>query len=294
MGVRDLTVDRLDDRGPALQVMRLQDATFGSETQDGPRPPHRHDYHEIIWTRRGEGHHLIDGEVTIVRPGTITLIGRGQVHVFARARHLDGAVVRFGDELLNGERSDRANPAWLLGRRAARTVELPAADVPRLEAAIDTLAAESRRPADGCSLELQRHLLSVVLLWVERWYDAARTGHREADDAQEQLYRRFAELLERDFTRHHDVGHYADTVRVPASALAQALTHVTGRATKELVTDRVMLEAARLLRFTDLSIGEIAFRVGFGDQMYFSRAFKRHHGQPPTVYRDTARGRAAR
>jgi AraC family transcriptional regulator, transcriptional activator of pobA len=203
-----------------------------SRTSEGPRSPHRHDYHELSWTRRGEGHHLIDGEITVVRPGTITLIGRGQLHVF-----------------------------------------------------------EARRPADSRSLELQRHLLSVVLLWVERWYDAARTGQREPDDAQEQLYRRFAELLERRFTRHHDAGHYADILRVPGAALSPALTQVTGRTTKEMVTDRVMLEAPRLLRFTDLSIGEIAFRAGFDDPMYFSRAFKRHHRQPPTAYRDTARGR---
>jgi AraC family transcriptional regulator, transcriptional activator of pobA len=52
-----------------------------------------------------------------------------------------------------------------------------------------------------------------------------------------------------------------------------------------------MLEAARLLRFTDLSVGEIAFRVGLGDQLYFSRAFKRHYGESPVAYRDRLRGR---
>ena len=38
-----------------------------------------------------------------------------------------------------------------------------------------------------------------------------------------------------------------------------------------------MLEAARLLRFTDLTVGEIAHRVGYDDPLYFSRAFKRRH-----------------
>ena len=46
-----------------------------------------------------------------------------------------------------------------------------------------------------------------------------------------------------------------------------------------------MLEAARLVRYTDLTVGEIAFRVGFEDQLYFSRAFKRHRGEAPTAYR---------
>ena len=51
-----------------------------------------------------------------------------------------------------------------------------------------------------------------------------------------------------------------------------------------------MLEAARLLRFTHLSVGEVAFRAGFEDPLYFSRAFKRHHGEPPLAYRERLRG----
>jgi AraC family transcriptional activator of pobA len=290
---RDLAVDRLPDAGPALEVVLMEDARFGAESECGPRRPHRHDYHELIWTRCGTGHHLIDGEVTVVEPRAVTLIGRGQVHVFERARGLYGAVVRFGDELLHGDPSARGASAWLFERRGSRTLEVPPSDVPRLESTVDSLASEARRPADACTVDLQRHLLSTLLLWLERWYDAGRTGRREADDAEVQLYRRFVDLLERDFALHHDVGHYADALRVPAAALSRALSRVTGRATKEHVTDRVMLEAARLLRFTDLSVGEIAFRVGLGDQLYFSRAFKRHYGESPMAYRERARARPA-
>jgi AraC-like DNA-binding protein len=59
--------------------------------------------------------------------------------------------------------------------------------------------------------------------------------------------------------------------------------------TKELITDRRMLEAARLLRFTDRSMGEVASRAGFDDQLYFSRSFKRYYGRPPTGYREPSR-----
>lgn len=285
----DIAVDRLREPLSSLEILMLDGASFGAATDAGPRRPHRHDYHELIWTRCGEGRHLIDGEPSVVEPNTFTLIGRGQVHVFECASDLHGAVVRFGGELLHGDAGSRANPGWLLGRRGAQSVAVPAGDAPRLESLIETLAAETRRPADPCSVDLQRHLLSALLLWLERWYDATRTQERAADDAELQLYRQFVDVLERDFARHHDVGHYADTLRVPAAALSRALTHVTGRSTKDLVTDRVMLEAARLLRFSDLSMGEIAYRVGIGDQLYFSRAFKRHYGEAPSNYRERAR-----
>ena len=289
---RDLAVDRIPELGASLEVLLVEDGSYGADSERGPRLPHRHDYHELIWTRCGAGNHLIDGEVVALEPNTVTLIVRGQVHVFERASGVYGAVVRFGDELLHGEPHARASPGWLLGSRGVRTVVVPAGDVPRLAATIEALAAETRRPADSRSIDIQRHFLTALLLWVERWYEATRTQQRDADDAELQLYRRFVALLERDFARHRDAGHYAGELRVPQSVLSRALSRVTGHGTKELVIDRRMLEAARLLRFTDLTVGEVAFRAGFSDQLYFSRAFKRHHGEAPMAYRERLRGRA--
>jgi AraC family transcriptional activator of pobA len=78
---------------------------------------------------------------------------------------------------------------------------------------------------------------------------------------------------------------------VPAPALSRALGQVTGRATKELIIDRVMLEAGRLLRFTDLSVGEVAHRLGYEDPLYLSRAFERHFGRAPVAHRARAQGK---
>jgi len=282
-----LAVDRLD--GGAMQVVRLEGARFGGERA---RDPHRHDYHELIWVREGRGQHLLDGRPFSVRPHTVTVIGRGQVHVFERGEGLHGAVVRFREEGLADGGARRGTPAWLLAGQGGRTVVVPPREAPRLDALIDALGEELQRPPDGHSPELQRHLLSAILLWIERWYDASRTERREADDAEVQLHRRFTRRLEEDFARRHDAAHYAEALGVPAAALSRALAQVTGRGTKDLITERVMLEAARLLRFTDLSVGEIAHRVGFTDPLYFSRAFKRRHDESPQAYRDRARGKS--
>jgi AraC family transcriptional activator of pobA len=122
-------------------------------------------------------------------------------------------------------------------------------------------------------------------LWVERWYDATRTERRDPDDADVQLYRRFDQALERDYARHHDAGHYAQALHVPQPVLTRALRALSGNGLKELIAERVLLEGARLLRFTELDVGEIAYRIGFGDRLYFSRAFKRRYGVAPTAYR---------
>jgi AraC family transcriptional regulator, transcriptional activator of pobA len=278
----ELTLDRLPDPLDPVAVVPLDGLRFDVT---GVRAPHRHDYHELLWLRSGHGEHVLDGRPLAVRPRTLTVIGRGQVHVFAHAEDVVGAAVRFGDEALLGGAAQRATPGWMLAGRGGLAVDVPESEVGRLESIIAALEAETTRPPDARSAELERHLLSVLLLWIERWHEDTRTERRDADDAELQLHRRFAERLEADFARHHDAAHYADALGVPAAALSRALGHVTGRTTKELVTDRVMLEAARLLRFTDVTVQEIGHRTGFRDPLYFSRAFKRHHGEPPLAYR---------
>lgn len=284
-----LTLDRLPEPSELARVVRLEGMSVGGG-RGSVREPHRHDYHELLWIRCGAGRQRLDGSVEPVRPGSVTLIGRGQVHQFESAVDVHGAVVRFRDELLLGGPGERATPGWLLAGQGARTVPVPPSEAPRLETTIDALASELERPPDGESAELQRHLIAVLLLWVERWYDALRSERRDADDAQVQLHRRFAALLERDFAHQHEAGAYADALGVPAAVLSRALAHVTGRGTKELIVDRAMLEAARLLRFTDLSVQEVAQRTGYADPLYFSRAFKRRTGEAPMTYRERARG----
>jgi AraC family transcriptional activator of pobA len=275
--------------GPGRVEVHVLD---GASWETTVREPHRHDFHELIFVRSGSGVHLLDDRRVEAEAGTVTLIGRGQVHVFAEARDVRGSVVRFDESLLFSGGDGRVLPTWLLSGRGSRTVHVPRGAFADVEAVIRALAGESAGLADARTAEVERHLLSVLLLWLERWYDASRTERREGDDASVELHRRFAQLLEEDHAAHHDAAHYADRLGLPAAALSRALSQVTGRTTKELVLDRVMLEAARLLRFTDLSVQEVALRTGFRDPFYFSRAFKRASGAAPQAFRAEARGKS--
>jgi AraC family transcriptional regulator, transcriptional activator of pobA len=285
---RELTVDRLADPGEPAQVVWLDGMDVRAEDR---REPHRHDYHELIWIRSGSGRHLIDGAPLPVEEDSVTIIGRGQVHVFDEGEDLHGAVLRLRDELLPGD-AKRLPAAWMLRGRCGRSFPVPPEQADQLEALLRALDDELKRPPGRESAQLRGHLISVVLLWLERWYDASRDACPDPDAAEVDLLRRFTRVLEEDYAAHHDAAHYAEALRVPQAALSRALTQVTGRSTKEWVIDRVMSEAARLLRFTDENVQQVAQRVGYDDPLYFSRAFKRHFGDSPMAYRARSRGRS--
>jgi AraC family transcriptional activator of pobA len=272
----DLTVDDFPAEADALEAR-----SFELEHIDGDdvREPHRHAYHELIWVREGSGRHLIDGEPVDFGSRTLTLIAKGQVHQFERAERISGVLVRFDDEWLTGSRR------WLFSGGACAALNVPEQDAPRFDALLDLLREEVERPAGPESAELRRHLLSAALLWAQRWREAQLEGGG-ATRADVQLQQQFLETLERDFAKSHEAGHYSAELGVTTGTLSRTLTRLSGRPTKQLILDRVLLEAARLLRFSDLSVKEIAARLGFTDQFAFSKAFKRQRGEAPLDFRN--------
>jgi AraC family transcriptional activator of pobA len=272
----DLTVDDFAAEADALEVRSLE---LESIDEDEVREPHRHAYHELIWVREGSGRHLIDGEPVDFGPRTLTLIAKGQVHQFERADRVSGVVVRFDDEWLAGSRR------WLFSGGSCSALSVPEADAPRFDALLELLREEVEQSARPESAELRRHLLSAALLWAQRWREAQLEGGG-ATSADVQLQQRFLETLERDFANSHEAAHYAAELGVTTGTLSRTLMRLGGRTTKQLILDRVLLEAARLLRFSDLSIKEIAARLGFPDQFAFSKAFKRQRGEAPLDFRN--------
>ena len=274
----EVAVDDLRAEPDTLEVVALH---LSSLDERELRPPHRHAYHELIWVRGGSGRHLIDGDPVEFGPHTLTLIAKGQVHQFQRAEDVSAIVARFDDDWLMGSRR------WLFSGQACTALRVPEDEAEPFDALLEALRVEVERPAGPESAELRRHLLSAALLWAQRW----REGQLEEGGASRSdllLYQRFQELLERDLAASHEAGHYAAELGVTTGTLSRVLTRLTGQATKQLILDRVLLEAVRLLRFSDLSIKEIAARLGFNDQFAFSKAFKRQRGVAPLDYRATS------
>lgn len=288
---RDLPVRRLPDGGRPLDVVRIRSGVLDDETDC--QWEQRQDFHTLFWLRSGTGLQFVDGMPVKLGSPTLTLVGRGQVYRYDDMSDVDGAIINFGDDLLYEGSAAQVNPVWLVGRYGTQSVNVPVKEATRLDLLVDILAAEAERPQDALSMEVQRHLLLSLLLLAQRCYDDARANGAMGDDGEARLHRRFVALLERDFAHHHDVEHYAEALGVPSPLLARALSTSTGRPTKALITERVMLEASRLLRFTDLHIGEIGSRVGLRNQFYFSRAFKQRYGESPQAYRTRVRDGAS-
>lgn len=287
IGYVELADDEPDESGLSFGFRRFVRETFVAPLS---RPPHRHNYQEIILVQSGRAWHTIDGQAREQFPGTVALIARGQVHRFERAEEVTGYVVRFTDDFL---------PAGFLSASwdyhatlfnhlgLTHTLALSPDDARDLGLLLDLLAREWRHD-DVQRQSALRHLVAALLIRIER---VARSGLRLDDEHGEgyRLYHDFMALLDRDFARRHDVRHYAAALGLAPDTLAQALGRVVGRTTKQIIADRLVVEAKRYLQYTDNSVKEIAAALGYRDPFQFSRAFKRLTGVAPLAYRAACR-----
>lgn len=97
---------------------------------------------------------------------------------------------------------------------------------------------------------------------------------------------RFCGLVEQFFNEDFAVGEYAEKVGVSAPHLTRVCRNILGSSPNELVRQRRLLEAKRLLEYTRLSVSEIAHRSGFREPSFFSRTFSRTFGISPKSYRE--------
>ena len=265
-------------------MLRLAPTTFTRPEQD---PPHRHNYQEIIVVERGQGRHTIDGRSFELLPGAVSLITRGQVHVFEEATEVVGWVVRWTDDFL---------PAWLISQTwnyhttlfyplgGGQPLTVAADDLNALTGVLTLMDTEWTNATTFHRESALRHLLAVLIIRLERIYQHTWETDRHQRSAYH-LYQQFATLLEADFARHHDVQFYATALQVAPVKLSRILGRVVGKSTKQLIDERIVLEAKRLLHYTDLSIKEIAMALGYSDLFHLSKTFKRLTGVAPQVFR---------
>lgn len=250
------------------------------------RDAHRHDYHELFLVLEGETDHVVDGEAITIGAGRAFMIGRGQVHQLVATRGFSGVVVRFGEELLSGA-TQESSPGWLLVECGSIELVPPARELEHAVALVRLLDDELQRPPDAGTSTMLGASLGALLTLVRRWQSGASMGTpASVTDPDVALLQRFVRLLEAEHHRHHDAAWYAIQVGISPNHLAATLTKLTGRSTKRLITDRVMTEAARLLRYTDLTVQQVAQRLGYDDPLYLSRAFKSWSGEAPTAWRE--------
>jgi len=95
------------------------------------------------------------------------------------------------------------------------------------------------------------------------------------------------EAIEKDFKSKHTPNEYAVLLNISPNALAKITKKHFNKTLTNLITERIIIEAKRELYLTNKSVKVIAYELGYDDEYYFSRFFKKNTEISPQVYRET-------
>ena len=270
-------------RSVADDFLHVESLDDRSRPADWTIHPHAHrELNHIILITEGGGVMRTDGVVARFGAPCLLLIPARVVHGFHWHDDSNGAVITvanaYWDEV---ERRDPecaalfASPSVVeLGKEAARSIAAQARILQR----------ELGWAAPGCRTAVAGAIAAIAVHALRGLVDHA-TEHEPSRGRQAELVARFRELVEERFRLRAPIGVYASELRVSPTTLRVACARVAGKSPAEILNLRTLLEAKRALCYTNQTVAEIAYGLGFIDPAYFSRAFTKYAGRSPRRFR---------
>jgi len=162
----------------------------------------------------------------------------------------------------------------------------------------EELGAEgTEMPADVYSAEVIRSIIRTLAYKVCRVIGRhiETSGERQisARSRNDEYFSQFMNILGKHYTQERSVGFYAGQLNLTPKYLTTLIRKTSGRTAVEWIDDYVVLEAKNLLKYSTMSIQEIAYYLNFSNQSFFGKYFKSHTGMTPSAYR-IGRGGAGR
>ncbi len=137
--------------------------------------------------------------------------------------------------------------------------------------------------------EIVCELITAIFYKVSQILQLQLSAHPESKHSPngraENYFRRFIELLGENYKQERGVSFYARNLCITPKYLTTLVKRFSGRSVSEWIDTFVIVEAKTMLRYTNLSIQEIAYRLNFANQSFFGSYFKRITGMSPSQYK---------
>jgi AraC-like DNA-binding protein len=247
--------------------------------------PHRHDFYQIVLFTRGGGKHSIDFQQFEVVPHQVYYMAPGQIHTWEFDAGAEGYLVNFNESFFT---SICHNPNFVrdfplfshIGSTSVNTLDMSCCS--EVEQTFAQMLEEFEKGGDFM-MDILRGMLIIILVRLSRVApDSFREGTSKHNLV---LMRQFEKLIEANFREKRLPREYAEMMFVTPNHLNALTNNVMGKSAGELIRERTLLEAKRLLANSDLMIGQIAETLHFEDNAYFTRFFKKYLGTTPEGFR---------
>lgn len=264
------TLKGIRDRGGRHEFLTLQ----------------RLDFDLLVYVESGAADHTVDFTDCLLRPGDVLWVRAGQAHRWGAIQDIEGAVVMFGPHTVDDHTVDLIRWQMVRPRSHWTAAELEDSPVPQALELLTRIADARPTGVGELRQAALQHSLAALLVQLALVH---QSGSAPLMGPAHEAYGWFRDHIQEHFHEWHKVSDYADRLGYSARTLNRLARQNTGLSAKELIDERVVLEAKRLLSRGDESVFEIAQDLGFDDASNFSSYFRRHTQMTPGAFRTRSR-----
>lgn len=173
---------------------------------------------------------------------------------------------------------------FLFGNMDHLLIKLDKETQERLKVMLEIFIAEFRT-SDNIQNDILQVLLKRLIIITTRLARAEYIPVKKMQDDKFHIIRKYNLLVEFNFRKHHSVSFYAEQLHKSPKTLSNLFAIYNHKTPSQVIQERILVEAKRLLSYTDKSVKEIAYELGFEDIPYFSNVFKKHTRLSPLDFR---------
>mgnify|MGYP003043648952 FL=1 len=168
-------------------------------------------------------------------------------------------------------------------------MELTHKECTSLRSFISMVEQELEGPETDFAVEIVGGLIAATIYKVGDILTHYIKEHPELENPMhnraEEYFKQFTELLGEHYTRERSVGYYARQLCITPKYLTTLIKRISGKSVSEWIDSYVILEAKTLLKYSNMSVQEIAYYLNFPNQSFFGSYFKRNTGMSPSQYK---------
>jgi AraC family transcriptional activator of pobA len=145
---------------------------------------------------------------------------------------------------------------------------------------------EELNTKDSIQSDMLTMLLKRLIIVITKFAKEEYVPNEKLRDDRLDIFRKFNLLVEGNFNTEHSVSYYAHRLNKSPKTLSNIFCLYNNKTPQQIIHDRILIEAKRLLSYTSKSVKQITYELGFEDPAYFSNFFKRHTSLSPAEFRN--------
>ncbi|AXT18440.1 helix-turn-helix domain-containing protein [Flavobacteriaceae bacterium AU392] len=276
MAVQDISTYNYKDTF-SLSVVQFEKACVVNN-------PEQIDAYSIYWIKEGKGTYNIDFKRYTFNDNVMFFLSPGQVFSVDSESVKEAYKLSFiRDFYCIATHDKEVSCNGVLFNNVYETPFLKPceSDIKKLDFILENLIEEFETQETGQYDMLQTYLKQFIIHSVR----IKKEHFPIKDDVETKLFKDFSLLVEQNFKQMHSVTDYANRLGVSPKSLTKNFQKVGIQTPSDYIKNRLILEAKRQLIYTDDSVKQIAYGLGFNDSAYFSRFFTKSEQKSPLQFK---------